>query len=87
MTRFVKELAEKLFDIPFAQLNVLDWGCGKGHVSKLQRDLGPKHVESCDLLSGAMIPSLGRKSPLIRRFNMQVEPPEHEYVLPYRSPF
>jgi len=85
LTRFVKELAEKHFDIPFAQLNVLDWGCGKGHVSKLLRDLGPKHVASCDLLSGGDDSTFGQEVPIIRRFNIQVEPLEHEYILPYHS--
>ncbi len=37
LTRFVKALSEKHFARPFSDLSVLDWGCGKGHVSKLIR--------------------------------------------------
>jgi SAM-dependent methyltransferase len=85
LTRFVKEIAEKHFGVPFAQLNVLDWGCGKGHVSKLLQDLGPKHVESCDLLSGGEDSTFGQEIPIIRKFNIRVQPLEHEYILPYDS--
>lgn len=85
LTRFVRELAEKHFGVPFAQLDVLDWGCGKGHVSKLLRDLGPKHVESCDLLSGADDSTFGQEIPIIRNFNIPVTPLIHEYILPYDS--
>jgi hypothetical protein len=45
LTRFVKFLSERHFGRPFCDLSVLDWGCGKGHVSKLIQDLGPKHLE------------------------------------------
>jgi SAM-dependent methyltransferase len=85
LTRFVKELSERHFDTPFAQLDVLDWGCGKGHVSKLLHDLGPKHLESCDLLSGGDDSSFGQDVPIIRRLNIPVRPLQHEYILPYDS--
>jgi len=32
-------------------MSVLDWGCGKGHVSKLSRDLSPGNIESRGVLS------------------------------------
>ena len=85
LMRFVKEMAEKHFDVPFAQLDVLDWGCGKGHVSKLLRDLGPKHVESCDVLSGGDDSTFGQEVPIIRKFRIPVTPLTHEYILPYDS--
>ena len=62
----------------------MDWGCGKGHISKLIRDLGPKHLDSCDLL-GRGDSAFGQEVPIIRRFNIQVQPLQHEYELPYES--
>src|ERR1039458_8832167 len=44
LTRFVKALAERHFSRPFCDLSILDWGCGKGHVSKLIRDLADHDV-------------------------------------------
>lgn len=85
LTRFVKELAEQHFGVPFSRLNILDWGCGKGHVSKLLYDLGPKHVESCDLLSGGDDSTFGQEVPIIRKFGIPVRKLEHEYILPYEG--
>src|ERR1700744_6567216 len=51
LTQFVKALSERHFACTFDNLSVLDWGCGKGHVSKLLRDLGPKQLDSCDIVS------------------------------------
>ena len=85
LTQFVKALSEMHFGLPFTQLSVLDWGCGKGHVTKLLRDLGPKQVESCDLLSGGDDSSFGQEVPIIKRFNIPVRPLQHEYILPYDS--
>jgi SAM-dependent methyltransferase len=85
LTRFVKALSEKHFGCSFGNLTVLDWGCGKGHVSKLIRDLGPKHLDSCDILSDRGDSAFGQEIPIIKRFDIQVKPLQHEYVLPYES--
>ncbi|SRR5258708_488431 len=85
LTRFVKALSEKHFGGAFSDLSVLDWGCGKGHVSKLIRDLGPKQLESCDILSERDDSAFGQEVPLIKRFGIKVRPLEHEFVLPYDS--
>lgn len=85
LTRFVKALAERHFSRPFCDLSILDWGCGKGHVSKLIRDLGPKHLDSCDLLSDSGDSTFGQEAPIIKRFSIPVMPLQHEYVLPYDS--
>jgi SAM-dependent methyltransferase len=83
LTRFVKALSEQHFKRPFSELSVLDWGCGKGHVSKLVRDLGPKHLESCDLLTNKDDSAFGQETPILKRFGIKVKPLEHEYILPY----
>jgi hypothetical protein len=49
LTRYVKAVSERQFSLPFSHLSILDWGCGKGHVSKLFRDLSPCRIESCDI--------------------------------------
>lgn len=85
LTRFVKALAERHFGRPFFKLSVLDWGCGKGHVSKLIRDLGPGRLDSCDLLSDRDDSTFGQEVPLIQRFGIEVKPLEHEFILPYDS--
>src|SRR6202042_785239 len=72
LTRFVKALSEDRFKRPFGDLSVLDWGCGKGHVSKLLRDLGPKTLDSCDLLSDRDDSTFGQEIPLIKRFDIHV---------------
>jgi len=85
LTQLVRALSEKHFSRPFRDLSVMDWGCGKGHVSKLIRDLGPRRLNSCDLLRGGGDSSFGQETPIIRRFNIDVTPLEHEYLLPYES--
>jgi SAM-dependent methyltransferase len=83
LTRFVKALSEKHFERPFSEISVLDWGCGKGHVSKLMRDLGPGLVESCDVVSENEDSAFGQEIPLIKAFGVQVRGLEHEFLLPY----
>lgn len=85
LTRFVRALSEVHFRRPFSDLNVLDWGCGKGQVSKLIRDLAPKNIESCDLLAGGGDSTFGQETPIIKKFNIHVTPLQHEYILPYDS--
>jgi len=83
LTRFVKALSEQHLGRPFRDLSVLDWGCGKGQVSKLLRDLGPRHLESCDILTDKDDSAFGQETPILKRFAIQVKPLEHEYILPY----
>ncbi len=83
LTRFVKALSEQHCGCSFGELSVLDWGCGKGHVSKLLQDLAPKHLYSCDILSDKDDSAFGQETPIIKQFAIQVKRLEHEYVLPY----
>jgi SAM-dependent methyltransferase len=83
LTQFVKSLAEYHSGRPISNLSVLDWGCGKGHVSKLMRDLGPKNIESCDVISTKDDSAFGQGTPLIEAFGIRVRGLEHDYILPY----
>jgi SAM-dependent methyltransferase len=85
LTHFVKALAEHQTGKPFSDLTVLDWGCGKGHVSKILQELGPKQLDSCDVLSDKEDSTFGQQTPIIERFNIKVKPLEHEYLLPYED--
>jgi SAM-dependent methyltransferase len=85
LSRFVKALSESHFHRPFGDLSVLDWGCGKGHVSKIMRDLGPGRLDSCDILSEKDDSTFGQETPIIDKFGIHVKPLEHEYLLPYED--
>ncbi|HEX3941300.1 MAG TPA: class I SAM-dependent methyltransferase, partial [Acidobacteriaceae bacterium] len=82
LTRFVEALSQNLLQRPFSSLSVLDWGCGKGHVSKLLRDLGPK-VESCDIAADRDDSAFGQKIPIVQKWHIPVTSLHHEYELPY----
>ena len=47
------------------------------------RDLGPRQVDSYDILSDKDDSSFGQQTPIITKFGIQVRPLEHEYNLPY----
>ncbi|HEX2919503.1 MAG TPA: class I SAM-dependent methyltransferase [Edaphobacter sp.] len=69
---------------PFAEVDVLDWGCGKGQISKMMRDLGPHRIESCDVQNRADS-SFGQPTPIIDAFKISVTPLSHDVLLPYRD--
>src|SRR5277367_2480662 len=85
LSQFVKALSERHFARPFSEISVMDWGCGKGHVTKLLRNLGPKRIESCDIVTENDDSAFGQETPLIQRFRIQVKPLTHEYILPYED--
>lgn len=85
LTRFVKAFAERRLLQPFSKLAVLDWGCGKGHVSKLITDLGPGLLESCDRLSDSEDSTFGQSTPIVEQFRIPVTPLDHDYLLPYED--
>ncbi len=82
LTKYVKDFAENHFSRDISQIYILDWGCGKGHVTYLLRKLGAKPI-SCDLKCDKDDSSFGQAVPIIRKQGIRVEPIEHEYLLPY----
>jgi SAM-dependent methyltransferase len=85
LTRFVKALCEAHNGRPFAEQRLLDWGCGKGFITKMMRDLEPGAVESCDIVSSNEDSAFGQKTPVIQRFKIEVKPLKHEFLLPYED--
>ena len=83
LTQYVKAFSERHFSVPFDQITVLDWGCGKGHVSKLLRDLGPAQLESCDIQVEKEDSAFGQQTPILQRFQIPVTPLTHPSKLPY----
>lgn len=83
LTQLVKMAAEQHLHRPFNQVSVLDWGCGKGHVSKLVRGLHPQRLESCDVQAEKDDSAFGQPTPILQRFDISVTPLTHPYKLPY----
>jgi SAM-dependent methyltransferase len=83
LTNYVKALSEVHLGRPFHELSLLDWGCGKGQVSKLFRDLGPGRLESCDMQDGTSDSAFGQATPILDRFKLPVTPLTDPVDLPY----
>ena len=83
LTHLVKLLSEHHFGRDISQLQILDWGCGKGHVTYLLSRMGATPV-SCDA-SGVPESSFGHETPILDQYRIQVEELNHEYELPFAS--
>lgn len=84
LTSFVKLLSEYHFSQRIEDLKILDWGCGKGHVSYFLSKLGAKPI-SCDLKSDCSDSSFGQLTPIIDNNSIFVIPLSHEYNLPFED--
>lgn len=67
-----------------AQVRVLDWGTGKGHVSYLLRQHGFE-VVSCDVCSEELDSAFKQDAPILREQGLAVVPLEHPWQLPFTS--
>jgi SAM-dependent methyltransferase len=85
LTNYVKAVSERHLGRTFDQIEILDWGCGKGHVSKLLRDLGPARLESCDIENDKDDSSFGQQTPILEHFQIPVTPLHHSSDLPYAA--
>jgi SAM-dependent methyltransferase len=83
LTNYVKALSELHLGRSFCELSLLDWGCGKGQVSKLFRDLGPGRLESCDIQDDTSDSAFGQATPILDHFQLPVTPLPHPIDLPY----
>lgn len=65
-------------------LDVLDWGCGKGHITYLLQK-GQDRVVSADRRMDAVDSSFGQSTPIIDKMGITVVPLEDDYVLPFED--
>lgn len=82
---FVREFSEQYFQKPISEVKILDWGCGKGHVSFLLRERRAR-VVSCDHFDGDGMDddsAFGQGTPIIRSAGIHVDRLEDPVVLPY----
>ena len=82
---FVQAFSEQYFQKPFPELKILDWGCGKGHVSFLLRERGTR-VVSCDHFAEEGMDddsAFGQRTPVIRKSGIQVDRLSDPVKLPY----
>jgi SAM-dependent methyltransferase len=82
---FVRALCESYFRRPVSDLAILDWGCGKGHVSFLLKQLGAK-ATSCDYYTDSEQDddsAFGQDVPIIRGAGIAVDRLEDPTRLPY----
>ncbi len=83
LTSYVKAFSEYWFKKSLSELKILDWGCGKGHISYLMREMGAE-ITSCDV-RGADDSSFGQNTPIIEKASIDIIPLEHPYILPFKD--
>jgi SAM-dependent methyltransferase len=64
------------------QLKILDWGCGKGHITYLLRQQG-FNVVSTDLLADASDSAFGQQTPILEEMGTKVVPITDPVKLPF----
>lgn len=82
---FVQAFSERYFRRQLYELSILDWGCGKGHVSFLLRERGAR-VVSCDYYSEGGSDgdsAFGQGIPIIRSAGIVVDHLDDPVRLPY----
>lgn len=84
LTLFVKMLSEYHFNRSIAELKILDWGCGKGHVSYFLQRLKARPI-CCDRVCEDLDSSFGQPTPIIDKNQIAVVELNHEYRLPFES--
>lgn len=66
------------------QIKILDWGCGKGHISYLLQKHGFQ-VISCDIVSERDDSTFGQEVPIIQTKGIAVVPLSHPSKLPFED--
>ncbi|MGB3617501.1 MAG: class I SAM-dependent methyltransferase [Catalinimonas sp.] len=82
-TDYVRTFSELWFGRSIREMDVLDWGSGKGHITFLMRQQGAR-VVSCDLLATDVDDSSFRQTtPIIAEAKIDVVPLTDEVRLPF----
>jgi len=79
---FLRAFCERYFLLPPSQLRVLDWGCGKGHISYLLRKEGFR-TTSCDRKWEMVDSAFGQETPILESQGIPVVPLEDDVRLPF----
>jgi SAM-dependent methyltransferase len=77
-------LLDTRFDRQGKSIKVLDWGCGKGHITYLLLQQGLE-VTCCDLIDGASDSSFGQTTPILNEMQKNVIPLTDPISLPFES--
>lgn len=80
--RFLVDAVEALLHKPPGDTHVLDWGCGKGHISYLLRRAGFR-VTACDVAAQADDSAFGQATPIIAEQQIEVVPLVDNVTLPF----
>ena len=81
-TRFLVEAVKSLLGKAPRDTHVLDWGCGKGHISYLLRRAGFQ-VTACDVTAQADDSAFGQATPIIADQCISVVPLVDKVALPF----
>jgi SAM-dependent methyltransferase len=79
---YVRAFSKKWFND--TGISLLDWGCGKGHVSYWLKTMG-ENITSCDVTDTGVTSAFNIKSPLFKRANIDVVALNHDYILPFED--
>ena len=79
---FLGKLLQAYIGRPPPQIRVLDWGCGKGHITYLLRKLGFA-VVSCDVDDGSFDSAFGQIAPVVQEQAIEVVPLSDPVRLPF----
>ena len=82
LCEYLKNVSEYWFKKKICDLRVLDWGCGKGHLTFLLKEMRA-NVFSCDLETRENDSSFGQYTPIIEKGGIEVIPIKHQYLLPF----
>ncbi len=81
---FLAELLTRGMKLAPEKAKVLDWGCGKGHITYLLRRRG-FDVTSCDVARSHDDSAFGQPTPIIEASHFQLVPLEDPVDLPFPS--
>lgn len=82
--RFLVELVRVLLNRAPGDVRVLDWGCGKGHISYLLRRAGFQ-ATACDVDAQADDSAFGQATPIIVEQGIDVVPLPDKVMLPFAN--
>jgi SAM-dependent methyltransferase len=82
--RFLAEYCGSLFHKKTSAIKVLDWGCGKGHISYLLKRQGFQ-TTSCDRNKPSDDSSFGQETPILSREKIKIIPLEDDVRLPFKN--